>query len=80
MGLDTVELNGAPFDVKVKVGDSVTPETLLSLMDLNEVLDAGKKTDVVVAFTNTEKIAGFTLNKTGEIAQQTKIGEVEVVE
>ena len=80
MGLDTVELKGAPFEVLVKVGDTVTPDTLLSLMNLGEVLAAGKKTDVVVAFTNTEKIAGFTLNKTGEIAQQTKIGEVEVME
>lgn len=78
MGLDTVELNGAPFDVKVTEGASVTPETLLAVMDLTAVKAAGKGTDVVVAFTNREKIAGVTLEQTGEIAEQSQIGYVTV--
>ncbi|MDT2764031.1 PTS system trehalose-specific EIIBC component [Enterococcus asini] len=78
MGLDTVELNGAPFDVKVTEGASVTPETLLAVMDLTAVKATGKGTDVVVAFTNREKIAGVTLEQTGEIAEQSQIGYVTV--
>ncbi|RGW12308.1 PTS system trehalose-specific EIIBC component [Enterococcus asini] len=78
MGLDTVELNGAPFDVKITEGASVTPETLLAVMDLTAVKAAGKGTDVVVAFTNREKIAGVTLEQTGEIAEQSQIGYVTV--
>lgn len=78
MGLDTVELNGAPFEVKVTEGASVTPETLLAVMDLAAVKAAGKDTDVVVAFTNREKIAGVTLEQTGEIAEQSQIGYVTV--
>lgn len=78
MGLDTVELNGAPFEVKVTEGASVTPETLLAVMDLAAVKAAGKGTDVVVAFTNREKIAGVTLEQTGEIAEQSQIGYVTV--
>ncbi|MEQ7216440.1 PTS system trehalose-specific EIIBC component [Enterococcus asini] len=78
MGLDTVELNGAPFDVKVTEGASVTSETLLAVMDLTAVKAAGKGTDVVVAFTNREKIAGVTLEQTGEIAEQSQIGYVTV--
>lgn len=78
MGLDTVELNGAPFEVKVAEGASVTPETLLAVMDLAAVKAAGKGTDVVVAFTNREKIAGVTLEQTGEIAEQSQIGYVTV--
>ncbi|WP_303219595.1 PTS system trehalose-specific EIIBC component [Enterococcus asini] len=78
MGLDTVELNGAPFDVKITEGASVTSETLLAVMDLTAVKAAGKGTDVVVAFTNREKIAGVTLEQTGEIAEQSQIGYVTV--
>ncbi|WP_302372510.1 PTS system trehalose-specific EIIBC component [Enterococcus asini] len=78
MGLDTVELNGAPFDVKVTEDASVTSETLLAVMDLTAVKAAGKGTDVVVAFTNREKIAGVTLEQTGEIAEQSQIGYVTV--
>lgn len=78
MGLDTVELNGAPFDVKVTEGASVTSETLLAVMDLTAVKAAGKGTDVVVVFTNREKIAGVTLEQTGEIAEQSQIGYVTV--
>lgn len=78
MGLDTVELNGAPFEIKVAEGASVTPETLLAVMDLTAVKAAGKDTDVVVAFTNREKIAGVTLEQTGEIAEQSQIGYVTV--
>lgn len=80
MGLDTVELKGAPFDIKVQEGDSVTEKTLLAVMGLTAVKAAGKETDVVVAFTNREKIAGLTLDQTGEISEQALIGYVMVKE
>ncbi|WP_368250465.1 PTS system trehalose-specific EIIBC component [Enterococcus sp. 2201sp1_2201st1_B8_2201SCRN_220225] len=80
MGLDTVELKGAPFDIKVQEGDSVTEKTLLAVMDLTAVKAAGKETDVVVAFTNRERIAGLTLDQTGEISEQALIGHVMVKE
>lgn len=79
MGIDTVELQGAPFDVKVGVGDPVSPTTLIAMMDLAQVQAAGKGTDVIVVFTNSEKIAGLHLDQTGEIAQSTKIGEIDVI-
>lgn len=79
MGLDTVELKGAPFDVKVKEGDEVTPQTLLALMDLDQVLKAGKETDVLVVFTNGDKVKGLSLKQTGEVSDQTEIGEIDVI-
>ncbi len=79
MGLDTVELKGAPFDVKVKEGDRVTPETLLAEMDLEAVKAAGKETDVLVVFTNGEKIASLTLDNSGEAVEQSRIGHVDVI-
>ncbi|MDT2758000.1 PTS system trehalose-specific EIIBC component [Enterococcus asini] len=80
MGLDTVELKGAPFDIKVQEGDSVTEKTLLAVMDVTAVKAAGKETDVVVVFTNRERIAGLTLDQTGEISEQALIGHVMVKE
>ena len=41
MGLDTVELNGLPFTIHVKEGDSVTPKTQLADMDLTAIEQAG---------------------------------------
>lgn len=75
MGLDTVELKGEPFTVKVQVGDQVTPGTLLAEMDLAKVKAAGKKTDVVVVMTNSEKMDRFILTKQGDSKTKTPIGE-----
>lgn len=79
MGLDTVELKGAPFDVKVKEGDQVTPETLLAVMDLTAVKASGKETDVLVVFTNGEKIDSVTLDMTGAVKEKSRIGHAEVL-
>jgi PTS system glucose-specific IIC component len=62
MGLDTVELNGEPFDVLVKEGEVVTPQTTLAHMNIDQILQKGKQTDIVVAFTNVDKIAGIAFD------------------
>ncbi|KAF1300846.1 PTS system trehalose-specific EIIBC component [Enterococcus sp. JM9B] len=79
MGLDTVELKGAPFDVKVKEGDEVTPNTLLAIMDIAAVKAAGKGTDVLTVLTNAEKVSSLTLTKTGEINAKEHVGEAEML-
>lgn len=35
IGIDTVELEGKGFELKVKVGDKVTAETLLAIVDFD---------------------------------------------
>ena len=78
MGLDTVELKGEPFTVHVKVGQIVTPQTLLAEMDITKVKAAGKETDIVVVMTNNEKMADYTLNHKGESTPGLAIGEYKV--
>lgn len=78
MGLDTVELKGAPFTVKVSEGDAVTVDTLIAEMDLEAVTKAGKKTDVVTVLTNAEKINHLTINKTGSVHAHDRVGAAEV--
>lgn len=78
MGLDTVELKGAPFKIFVEKGEEVTPTTLLAEMDIEAVVQAGKKTDVLVVLTNSEKVAGLSLEKSGEVHHEEAIGQATI--
>lgn len=63
MGLDTVELKGAPFSVLVNVGDTVDENTKVATMDLERVKNSGKETDVVIVVTNSDVLTDFSLDK-----------------
>ncbi|WP_317939239.1 PTS system trehalose-specific EIIBC component [Tetragenococcus halophilus] len=78
MGLDTVELKGAPFTINVKENDQVSSDTQLATMDRKAVKDAGKQTDVLTVFTNGDKINSFALVGEGEVTAQEDLGEIEV--
>lgn len=55
MGLDTVELEGAPFEILVKEGDQVTAESLVAKMNRRQIEDSDKATDVILVVTNSEQ-------------------------
>jgi len=74
LGLDTVELNGAPFTITVKVGDQVSTGTPLATMDLAAVKAAGKGTTVMTVITNMDVVDRLTV----ETAQTVQAGN-EVV-
>ncbi|HCM90912.1 MULTISPECIES: PTS glucose transporter subunit IIA [Vagococcus] len=79
MGIDTVELGGEPFDIKVKEGDKVTSEKLIAKIDLEFLASAGKPNDIVVAITNTaDKLENIELTKLGTVTAGEVIGEVSV--
>ncbi|MFD1428890.1 glucose PTS transporter subunit IIA [Lacticaseibacillus mingshuiensis] len=59
MGLDTVELAGTPFSIAVEVGDSVTPTRLLAEMDLSQVKNSGRATDIVVILIDPDRRGGY---------------------
>lgn len=52
MGVNTVELNGAPFEVQVTVGQTVAAGETLAEMDLIAIVASRKATDVIVVVTN----------------------------
>ena len=76
IGVDTVELEGAPFEVFVSEGDKVTGETLIANVDLEALKAADKPDTVIIVFTNMDAVEGFTLSKPGRSSQGELIGEV----
>ena len=58
MGLDTVEMNGTPFETKVAAGDQVKAGDLLSTVDVAAI---------VVIFTNMDKVKDFSPIKAGPV-------------
>ena len=60
MGLDTVELEGKPFDVKVSDGEKVSAGQELAVMNLEDIKTAGKDTTIIVTVTNAAHVAGMT--------------------
>lgn len=79
MGVDTVELKGGPFDLKVAEGQEVTPETVVAEVDLAGVKAAGKQTDMLVLVTNMDHVATNVLEKIGETSAKTPVMKVETI-
>ncbi|MDO4243160.1 MAG: glucose PTS transporter subunit IIA [Actinomyces sp.] len=62
LGIDTVELAGAPFSLGVEVGQRVSAGQDLGSMDLEAIVAAGKGTTAIVAVTNTATaLSGLSL-------------------
>jgi len=57
IGVDTVELGGAPFTAHVATGDAVKAGDLLITADLAAIEEAGKPTATMVIVTNTDDFA-----------------------
>lgn len=76
MGLDTVDLAGKPFTVYVTSGQQVGRGQMIATVDLAAVAAAGKKTDMIVALTNMDKVEGFELAEPRDVQVNEIIGEV----
>src|SRR5699024_6837979 len=83
LGIDTVELKGAPFEVLIKQGDIVTSGQSVVKMNLKMIQDAGKSTTVILAVTNSNDIlndlmiTGTSEVKGGQIVAVMNVKETE---
>ena len=59
VGLETVGLNGAPFQIKCKNGQKVKKGDLLMIADLEAIKAAGLPTITPVLICNTDDYATF---------------------
>ena len=76
MGVNTVELEGKPFDIKVTEGQKVTPSTVVAEVDLNAIKQAGKETDMLVIITNMDAVSEDVLEKTGTVGSAMPVMKV----
>lgn len=78
IGLDTVSLEGKPFDVKVTEGQIVAAGDLLVEANLDAIREAGRETSTVVVFTNTDAIKSVKVEHTGKLAANAPVAKVEL--
>ena len=78
IGLDTVSLEGKPFDVKVTEGQTVAAGDLLVEANLDAIREAGRETSTVVVFTNADAIKSVKVEHTGKLAANAPVAEVEL--
>ncbi|MGH2067049.1 PTS sugar transporter subunit IIA, partial [Aerococcus sp. L_4] len=76
MGIDTVELDGAPFNVTVAEGDQVSAGTQIATVDLDQLASAGKGKSIVVVFTNLEDFSNLQLTGSGQVKHSAEVGSV----
>ena len=78
IGLDTVSLEGKPFDVKVTEGQTVAAGDLLVEANLDAIREAGRETSTVVVFTNVDAIKSVKVEHTGKLAANAPVAKVEL--
>lgn len=78
IGLDTVSLEGKPFDVKVTEGQTVAAGDLLVEADLAAIREAGRETSTVVVFTNADAIKSVKVEHTGKLVANAPVAKVEL--
>ncbi|MGY3766535.1 glucose PTS transporter subunit IIA [Vagococcus vulneris] len=77
MGLDTVQLEGKPFELLVEEGQEVTEATQLAKVDLQGILDAGKGLDMIVVITNMNDLTELDLTNLGSHHHSDEIGQLK---
>ncbi|WP_414326822.1 PTS transporter subunit IIBC [Streptococcus parasanguinis] len=78
IGLDTVSLEGKPFEVKVSEGQTVAAGDLLVEADLDAIREAGRETSTIVVFTNADAIKSVNVEHTGKLAANAPVATVEL--
>ncbi|WP_125567396.1 glucose PTS transporter subunit IIA [Companilactobacillus insicii] len=68
MGIDTVALDGEPFNINTVTDDKVKSGQIIGTMNLQKITDAGKETTVIVAITNSKDYLENIELKTGTIS------------
>ena len=78
IGMDTVNMNGKGFDVKVQQGQAVKKGDLLVEVDLQEIADAGYDDIIPVILTNTVAYDQIIPMEYGKKEEQENIIELKV--
>ena len=77
LGIDTVQMNGAPFTIDVKEGDKLKKGDKIGSFDEKMIVEAGYRTVTPVVVTNSDAYATFILQKTGKVSAGDEVLTVE---
>ncbi|WP_125706564.1 PTS sugar transporter subunit IIA [Lacticaseibacillus daqingensis] len=78
MGFDTVELEGKPFTLHVKIGDKVKPGMPLADANLAQIKASGRETTIVVIYTNMALLKNFPKIQSGTTVTAAQVlGELQ---
>lgn len=77
MGIDTVDLGGEAFEIKVREGEKVKAGKVVATADLAKIQKVGKMTTMIVVFTNGDKIKDYHYAKTGLVSRGETIGTID---
>lgn len=78
MGIDTVDLGGDAFDLKVKEGQEVKAGEIIAVADLAKIEAAGKMTTMIVVFTNGDKIKAYHIEEKELVSRGQSVGSLEI--
>lgn len=67
LGIDTVELNGKPFEIFTQQGDIVKTGDLIADMDIKLITSEGYDNTVVIVYTNPEIIKAVSFVSPGAV-------------
>lgn len=77
MGIDTVALNGVPFNTVVSEGQQVDSATLVSEVSLEKLAEEGKDNAMIVIFTNgNDVVESYELTASGQVTKGQVIGKI----
>ncbi|MFD1432108.1 glucose PTS transporter subunit IIA [Lacticaseibacillus yichunensis] len=76
MGLDTVEMKGAPFTIEMKEGQHVTAGQQVAMMDLAAVKAAGHDTTIITVVTNMDHVDNIQDFQDGKVDVGDKVAMI----
>jgi PTS system D-glucosamine-specific IIC component len=77
IGIDTVQLNGKGFDIKVQEGDNLKKGDVIGYFDIKAIIDSGYRVVTPVIITNTDDFTTFELLKKTSVKAGEKILSVQ---
>lgn len=78
LGLDTVDLKGEPFELKVKQGDKVKQDDYLASMDIETIIQKKYDDTVIVVYTNMDTIKSISNVSVKDITHGQVVQTVEL--
>lgn len=77
MGINTVDLKGEPFTLYVEEGQRIARGQLIAVVDLEMLEKAGKKSDMIVVFTNGAAVKELAIRSNAFVQANEVVGQVK---